>query len=357
VGLIMLYLSPSSLLGEAIPQPFDKKAIQLTRKKWLAELELNEGKDIEIHGKFYGKNDIINYFEDLLQENTLSYHDAISKDPVLLRLLEEAGIEPGQHFMSNPLYKDPSFIQWISPWFFISFHRLTLDCFETAADLTLTTLFSNPMLMTASDQEQVWIDVAKMIRDNIDLLDRYQAQSRRQVGKWRDNNSIPLTTISRLMDFVYIRMLCLLPVGRFSELRNKYAFVMMQACIHVFNRHPRKRDSAGSWLNNAESLAVSPELKAQIIDKLDEFRRIRKKSMPLPLRIILIIIVVGYNLFRFLSSSNDPNPQYQPNNFHPLPPAETTRVIAPDSSILKHPHSHTPSITAPSTSPTSTPSP
>jgi len=353
----MLYLSPSSLLGEVIPQPFDKKAIQLGRKKLLAELELNEGKDIEIRGKFYGKNDIINYFEDLLQENTLSYHDAISNDPVLLRLLEEAQIEPGQQFRNNPLYRDPSFIQWISPSFFISFHHLTLDCFETSADLTLATLFNNPMLMTASDQEQIWIDIAKIIRDNIDLLDRYQAQSRRQVGKWRDNNSIPLTAISGIMDFDYIRMLCLLPVSRFSELRNKYAFVMMQACIHVFNKHPRKRDSAESWLTNAESLAVSPEYKAQIVDKLGEFRRIRKKSMPHPVRIVLICLVVGYNLFRFLGSNNDSSPRYQPNNSLPLSPttAETTGVKHFLDSLRQKSHPpHSPVITAP---PTSTPSP
>jgi hypothetical protein len=116
VALIMLYLSPSSLLGEAIPQPFDKKAIQLARKKLLAELELNEGNDLQIRGRSYGKSDIINYFEDLLKENVLEYHAAISQDKVLLVFLEEADIQPGERFAKNQLYTDPFFIRWISTW-------------------------------------------------------------------------------------------------------------------------------------------------------------------------------------------------------------------------------------------------
>jgi hypothetical protein len=331
----MLYLSPSSLFGEAIPQPFDKKAIQLARKKLLAELELNEGNDLQILGRSYGKNDIINYFENLLKDNVLEYNAAISRDRTLLVFLEKAAIHAGERFDKNPMYTDESFIRWISPWFTESFSHLILECFRSSAYLKLTTLFNNPWLMTPTDQEQVWINVAKLIRDNIWTLDRYQSQGRQQQSRhWIVRNStrhtIRMSAVSGLMDQNYIRMIGLLPESRFGELRNKYAFVMMQACIFTFNTRMYKRDLAEQWITNAQSLAVSPDLKNQIADKLFEFKRIRKKSIPLPLRIIIISIVIGSNLFR-MCSKDDNTPHYQPAPSYKLP------VIIPDTGKIKAP--------------------
>jgi hypothetical protein len=324
----MLYLSPSSLLGEVIPQPFDKKAIQLARKKLLAELELNEGNDLQIRGRSYGKNDIINYFEDLLQDNVLQYHAAISQDKVLLVFLEAADIQPGERFAKNPLYTDPFFIRWISAWFTGSFRRLTLECFKSSGDLTLTTLFSNPYLMTPADQELVWIDVAKVIRDNIALLNRFQSQRQQRGRHWIVRNSvrhtIRISAVSGLMDGDYLRMIELLPESRFSELRNRYAFVIMQAAIFIFNTRSYKRDLAEKWIVNAESLAVSSELKNQIRDKLLEFKRIRKRSIPVPVRFIIIAIVVGSNLFRMCGTENS-------TSHHPLVPSYKLPVITPDT--------------------------
>jgi hypothetical protein len=339
----MLYLSPSSLFGEVIPQPFDKKAIQLARKKLLAELELNEENDLQIRGRSFGKNDIINYFDDLLKDNVLQYHAAISQDIVLLTFLEEAAIRPGQRFDKNPLYADASFIRWISTWFTASFRRLTLECFKSPSEFTLTTLFSNPMLMTPIDQDQVWVDIAKLIRDNIGLLNRFQSQSQRQGGHWIVRNSIRhtirMSDVAGLMDTSYVRMITLLPESRFSELRNKYAFVMLQASIFTFNTRMYKRDLAEKWIVNAESLAVSSELKSQIADKLFEFKRIRKKSMPVPVRIIIIAIVVGSNLFRFFNSDNS-TPQSVPAYKLPVIPPDTTNgknSPSRDSLLLRDP--------------------
>jgi len=325
----MLYLSPSSFLGEVIPQPFDKKAIQLGRKKLLAELELNEGNDLQIRGRSYGKNDIINYFEDLLKDNVLEYHAAISQDKVLLVFLEEADIQPGERFAKNPLYTDPSFIRWISAWFTGSFRRLTLECFKSSGDLTLATLFSNPYLMTLADQELVWIDVAKLIRDNIALLNRFQSQSQQRGRHWIVRNSvrhtIRISAVSGLIDENYLRMIELLPESRFSELRNRYAFVIMQAAIFTFNTRSYKRDLAEKWIVNARSLAVSPELKNQIQNKLLEFKRIRKKSIPVPVRIIIIAIVIGSNLFRMCGTENN-------TSHYPSVPSYKLPVITPDTS-------------------------
>jgi len=349
----MLYLSPSSLFGDVIPQPFDKKAIQLARKKLLAEIELSDGKDLRIRGRSFGKNDIINYFEDLLQDQVLEYHTVISHDKVLLAFLEEAAIQPGEHFTKNPLYTDASFIRWISASFTGSFRRLTLECFRSSDELTLATLFNNPYLMTLADLEQVWIDVAKLIRDNIALLNRYQSQSQQKGRHWIVRNSvrhsIRISQISGLMDDRYLAMIRLLPESRFSELRNRYAFVMMQAAIFTFNTRIYKRNLAEKWIINAELLTVSPELKTQIADKLWEFKRIRKKSIPVPVRIIIIAVVVGSNLFRMFNKEDSTHYQTVPTYRIPVITPDTTKRhnTFRDSLLLKAPSHLTPSTPFP----------
>src|SRR5262245_38896238 len=113
----MQYLSPSTLLGGSIPTPFDKKAIQLGRKKLLAELELTGGDSIDINGVTLTKGNIIDYFEALQQENVIDYHNAVEEDTVLRDFLETHTIERGFQYKDNRLYHDIHFLQWISPYF------------------------------------------------------------------------------------------------------------------------------------------------------------------------------------------------------------------------------------------------
>ena len=141
------------------------------------------------------------------------------------------------------------------------------------------------------------------------------------------------------MDETYLRMIALLPGSRFSELRNRYAFVIMQAAIFTFNTRSHKRGVAQQWIVNAESLAVSPELKNQITDKLFEFKKIRKKSMPVPVRIIIIAIVVGSNLFRLFNSDNSTSQSFPAYKLPVITP-DTTKgktSLSRDSLLLRYP--------------------
>src|SRR5580658_5833786 len=114
----MRYLSPTLLFGEVLPSPLDKKTVQRERKKWLAELELSGGESLELKGHSFSKSEIIEYFETLQQETIAAWHVAIANDPVLLSFLEDGVMDKGTSFKDAPLYDDPSFLAWISPYFY-----------------------------------------------------------------------------------------------------------------------------------------------------------------------------------------------------------------------------------------------
>jgi hypothetical protein len=297
---LMQYLSPATFSGETLSAPLDKKAIQLGRKKLFAELELSGGSTIELHGKPFTKNDIIKYFEDLLKEDALAYHSAVGQDQVLLGFLEHAWIGRKEKFQDNPLYRDEQFIQWISPYFCHSFTALMDGCFQGEPDEDgLTSLLNNRLLMTPGDLEQSWNAVTRIIMNDISTLERYHEQDKKRNAP----GSVTVSEIRDLMEFNYIRLIQLLPQGRFASLRDQYALCMQNACIDVFNLHVSIRSHVKTWLENAKMLAVSPEVKNQITKKLEEMEAIgvpaggrtgagEKKGDSSPFKLILFAVIV-----------------------------------------------------------------
>lgn len=310
----MRYLSPASIFKETLSYPLDKKSIQLGRKKLLAELELSSGDSLEINGLPFTKSDIIDYFDQLQQDDKIIWHNAIEKDKVLSAFLETATLENRQQFSNNPLYNDPVFIRWISPYFLTAFTAFSEACFKTTNDNGLRTLLSNPLLMTGQDQEQSWIFVAKILTNNISYL-TYQ---RDRVKK----NTAPTTIIgdlSGIMGFSYINMILLLPEDRFGPLRDKYAMMMVQTSIYVFNKFTQDRTWPVIWIENAGTLALSPDVKEEITEKLEEVngitsRQVKQKKKSYIGHLIWVVVIL---IKVFATSSFNSTPPYStaPINF------------------------------------------
>ena len=260
----MQYLSPSSLSGEPITIPLDKKAIQLERKKLFAELELSGETTIEMNGRSLTKNDIIHYYEDLLKEDGLKYHSVVAEDPVLLVFLETAHIGRKENFLKNPMYADEQFISWISPYFCHAFITYMNACFLDPDEDGLTALLKNNLLMTQADTEKGWQAVVKIVMGSISSIEAY----------YKGTNIVKLSKIKDLMEFRYIRLIQLLPSSRFGPVKDKYAFTILQACVYTFNRNRQTGNYVSTWLENAQLLAASEDVKAQIAKKREELEAV-----------------------------------------------------------------------------------
>jgi hypothetical protein len=260
----MQYFSPSSLSGETLAAPLDKKAIQLERKKLFAELELSGQTTIEMNGRSFNKNDIIQYYEDLLKEDALKYHAAVAEDPILKVFLENSWIGRKEKFLDNPLYADEQFINWISPYFSHSFSTYMNACFLDPDEDGLTSLNKNKLLMTPADIERSWEVVMRIVMNSISTIEGY----------YRTPGSIMLIKVKDLMEFRYIRLVQLLPQARFAPVKDKYAFTILQACVYTFNRNKQTGNYVSTWLENAQLLASSEDVKAQIGQKREELEAV-----------------------------------------------------------------------------------
>jgi hypothetical protein len=260
----MQYLSPSSLSGESLAGPLDKKAIQLERKKLFAELELSGQTTIEMNGRSFNKNDIIQYYEDLLKEDALKYHAAVAQDPILKIFLENSWIGRKEKFLDNPLYGDEQFINWISPYFSHSFTTYMNACFLDPDEDGLTSLNKNTLLMTPADLERCWEVVMRIVMNSIDTIEGY----------YKTPGSVKLIKAKDLMEFRYIRLVQLLPHARFAAVKDRYAFAILQACVYTFNKNKQTGNYVSTWLENAQLLASSEHMKAQIGQKREELEAV-----------------------------------------------------------------------------------
>jgi hypothetical protein len=260
----MQYLSPASLSGDPIVTSLDKKAIQLERKKLFAELELSGETTIEMNGRAFTKNDIIQYYEDLLKEDGLKYHSLVAEDPILLVFLETAFIGRKEKFLDNPEYADEQFLNWISPYFCHAFITYMNACFLDPDEDGLTALIRNKLLMTPADTEKGWQAVMKIVMGSISTIEEY----------YKATGAVKLSKVKDLMEFRYIRLVQLLPSSRFGTVKDKYAFSMLQACVYTFNRNKQTGNYVSTWLENAQLLAASEDVKAQIGKKREELEAV-----------------------------------------------------------------------------------
>jgi hypothetical protein len=258
----MQYVSPFSLTETLDEEQFDKKSLSLAKKKMLAELELNGGDSIVINGRELTKNDIVIFFDSLQQTDNLVYHVLVAKDPVLRRFLEHNILENGDRFAKVEIYKDAFFIEWVGPYYFMSFTSFGNECISGLNDDAWETMFSNPVLMNSYYQEQAWDFFEKEL-----MVDLNRLQSAGDNGQAVDENLISL-----LCDFHYVKMMRKLPEDRFGSLWDRYAFAIMNASVRVFNIGAR--NMALVYLDNARLLASSYDLKESIAKKQAEMDRI-----------------------------------------------------------------------------------
>jgi len=331
----MHYLGPALLFGTNFQLPFDSRTLQRERKKLLAELELTGGDTVELNGRKFTKNELIDYFEELQQENIAAWHLAIAEDPVLLRFLQDAAINAGGLFREAGIYDEPDFITWISPYFRAAFTSMVTTCFEHTDAVSMRSILDNRLLLTVDDKEQSWLFIGGILEKNIALFDHYKGR-----GQKTSPAMMSITQISAFVGHGYIEVIKQLPDSQFARLKDSYAFSMQHPAIAVFNRDHRNRSISVIWVEEALSLAVSANTKGAIKAKLDELNGLLKKGRKRRKRRLLLVVIYGTMVIMGMITSFFENSNSNPSFIPPVTPGtvispiQPTPDIAPSDSVI-----------------------
>lgn len=331
----MYYLSPALLPGHPLQPPFDPRPIALARKKLLVDLELSGSDTLNINGRLFTKNEIIEYFEELRQPAIAAYHAAIGEDATLLKFLEKGVIAEDARFKDQDIYNDPAFINWLSPCFYTTLTEFIKACFENTDASGMQAILANKPLMTPHDKQQAWLYIAGILEKNIALFDHYRTR-----GQKNSPRMMPITHISAFIGHGYLQVIKQLPDRQFGRLKDKYAFNMLHPAIATFNRDRRNRSLSIIWVEDALDLAVSADLKPVIRAKLNELNTLlkkgKKRSRTIQLAFVVAFIMILSNIVNSAIDDNNQTatPAY-PSHPAMLSTQPDTTIDTSDSVIIR----------------------
>lgn len=304
----MLYTSPFDILNlpTAELQQLDKKMLQLKKKQLLAELQLQSSDVITLSGKEFTKNDIVALFEQLEQDDALAMHAAIAADPALLQFLQTGKINPGQKFNYNPLYQEPDFISFVSPYYKEAFNRHILKALACNDYTRIAGIFGNPVLLTGEDYDHCFGKLHAYLEEKLHGVLRLKEN-------FAANNRTDLSGLHDYYIYDWVTTLNKLP-EEFANFREDYTIELYNFAVDLWNG--KRRDEARALLYGIESLDCSANMKNMIADLQRQTNRVQEPASSgrsggggssmvwVVISLLIMVIRIGVTCNRSSSSNN-----------------------------------------------------
>ncbi len=259
----MPYNSPFTTLGvEDIGHIGDKSALNLAKKKLLAEIDLSNTQTILRGEREMTKDDVLKAFDTIGGIGNWAYHRAIANDKILLNFLEMYRIDIHQKFLDTDLYDDEGFIEFISPYFSEAYENTLMYGIDHRQPRRLENLiYGNSFLGTDVDLEMIWTRTEQKIQDKISIIDDIADQIERGV-QFADAELLNYTS-KQVME-------CLnqLPSGQFDWIRDNYGIALYNLSANMWNKRDYYR--ASDVTLNASLLVLSPD-ERKLVDERNAF--------------------------------------------------------------------------------------
>jgi hypothetical protein len=310
----MLYTSPFEILdlpGTELQQ-MDKKALLLKKKQLLAELELQNGHSVIIKNKEFTKNDILSLFEQIENGGAVEYHAAVAADPVLLNFLQKGSLRPGQKFSYNELYKDPAFIEFISPFYKAAFNQFVLKAVAGSNYDNTGAVFSNPMLLNGTDYDECLGKLHGYLEEKLQGVTVLK-------NSFAANRYTDLSSLHSFYIYDWVLTLNSLP-DDFGGYREDYAVELYNFVVDLWNG--KKRDEATAMLYGIQNIKTDGQVKKLISDLLDKMSAAQQPADSSSGggvsggRIVWAVISIILVLLRVASTCNRSNNSYNYNSYN-----------------------------------------
>lgn len=226
---MLQYVSPFRNLGLDLTAELDKSALNIAKKRLLAELDLSRTGTILRGGVEMTKNDVIQLFDSLGSVESLDFHRQIANNRGLLGFLEKQKLSTKNEFVDDLVFASAGFKQFITPYLSHSCLNYLINCFKNGQSANLK-IFPNELLeqLPPNETATIWQKVEDFLKQQ-----RAQAENITHRIKTRDKVKVSETQMFRSSQFVA----CLnwLP-NSFQEFRTGYVaslFYLAEACWNI----------------------------------------------------------------------------------------------------------------------------
>ncbi|MEM6726163.1 MAG: hypothetical protein AAF598_19120, partial [Bacteroidota bacterium] len=263
----MQYHSPLHILDLDTHQDLDRAALKKAKKRLMAEFELQDAVTIELAGKSYDRQAVIDLFESLEQPGLIEHHLSIFKDQQLLAFLEHGDLSWFRSTTVRTYMEDKAFADFLGPYFAYQFNRILLKGVKANRFGIIRTLFSKPLPIDERFEDDCFRSAYRSLISRVkDLEEIARRASRYRMPKSRYGSF--LSSDAKLL-------LNALP-DYFMGIRDRYAMALHDLGLALFNQHRRGRASI-EVVRFGRSLKTDPNVSYNlkyVLDQLEDMTNI-----------------------------------------------------------------------------------
>ncbi len=175
----MRYIPPFYIF-RITPDKVNGETLKSIQKEILAEFELQKN-PVTVIVRHYeiDKSTLFRLIGELRDPVTFSYHVAISNDQNLLAFLTSHTIPIKDSLLPNPLYRDPDFIRFISPFFVRSFQYAILKAFRKRDKYAMVLLKYADLMVAPEDETKCYQPVKNEIERLVNEMEEFRKNKKR----------------------------------------------------------------------------------------------------------------------------------------------------------------------------------
>lgn len=230
----MLFINPVELLElkNSDVDALDSNSIKKAKRRIQAEIDLADDGLLTYHNITLHKSDIDEAINKLDNHEYVEYFHFIANTPPLNSFLINGNQSIFDSFRQEGIYKLPSFINLISPYFAHRYDIALVDAFKKSDLISLRKILSLQPLINSNDKEKAYHSLFQDLKYKIKEFDNVCLEIKSEIGRYDEDNIEELPGWTKSL--INPNLVNALP-AEFQSIRNSVATSIRNLSVNVFN--------------------------------------------------------------------------------------------------------------------------
>lgn len=230
----MHFINPIEILSlqNTAVNEIDSSVIRKAKRRIQADIELSDDGHISYNGSNITKSDAERAINELDDQEKIEFYHFIANNKTLNSFLSAGDEKFFSQFRQESIYKLPSFVNFVSPYFTEKYDRALFKAFQNDDEATFKKIISVPPLVSATDKDKAFKSVSNSIRERIKEVDQTTRDIKNEESSYDEDD------IDDAFDWVQeqlnVSIINSLP-QYFQSLRNQVANSVRNLSVNIFN--------------------------------------------------------------------------------------------------------------------------
>ena len=228
------YINPIELLDliHFDVNTIDGATIKKAKKRIFADFDLSDEGDIKYYNRKITRAECERVFSELDESDKIEFYHFLANKQALNKFLAEGDIQLFNSFSQESIYKLPSFIDFISPYYSTSLNVSLLKAFKEGNSAGVQKLLSVTPLVTQNFKDNCYKGINSYLKQNISDVTAITTGIKNEEGVYDEDNCNEAFYEAR--EKLDVNLINILP-NYFQSLRNQSAQALRNLSVNIFN--------------------------------------------------------------------------------------------------------------------------